>query len=147
MARRTDRYSIFSTVILTAVFSILSCSNTGIFSPIDTGKEAVSSLLPVPVRREYLAKKTVFNKATDLSVMAVYPDGSIRNIPIGETTVTIKEDDTLYLAADTYPFTESGEKIVTVSYGGKFAQYAVMVLSETGGAPGEEDGIYIDMTW
>jgi hypothetical protein len=85
----------------------------------------IASLLTVPSRREY-PQGAAFS-LEDLKVFVVYADGSTREIPIDEVTVTGIDD-----------FDTPGEKTITVIYGGKTAKFTVTVLAP--GDPGSETG-------
>jgi hypothetical protein len=146
MARYAGRYTIFLTAVLSAVVSLLSCNDTGIFSAVLPGGDGPTSLLPVPVRREYLVN-TWFDKTTDLSVLAVYPDGSVQEIPIEKVSFTIEEEgESILLAGDIYSFDHPGERIVITNFEGKSARYAIMVLSGSSGGQ-NSGGTFFDIIW
>jgi hypothetical protein len=102
--------------------------------------DQVVSLQVFPVRREYALEGDAIAKTEDhLSVFAVYSNGSTRAAPLRDTKVTLEEEEPVILTEDEpHPFTSSGEKVVTVTYGAGNARYTIIVRS--GDVPGLTPG-------
>jgi hypothetical protein len=128
------------TLILAAALGVfVSCGNAsgdGVFSySVPQSESDISSLIPVPIRREYFVK-SVFNKFDDLSVIAVYPNGDTEPVSVDKIDMSIVEgEEEIHLGMGeysvTYTFTEAGEKIVNLEYAKQKARYAVWVRNPT----------------
>jgi hypothetical protein len=128
------------TLILAAALGVLvSCENAsgdGVFNySVPESESDISSLIPVPIRREYFVK-SVFNKFDDLSVIAVYPNGETEPISVDKIDVSIVEgEEEIHLGLGaysvTYTFETVGEKIVNLEYAKQKARYAVWVRNPT----------------
>jgi hypothetical protein len=137
---------------------LMSCENAsgdGVFSySVPESESDISSLIPVPIRREYFVK-SVFNKFDDLSVIAVYPNGETEPISVEKIDVSIVEgEEEIHLGVGaysvTYTFMETGEKIVNLEYAKQKARYMVWVRNPTNDdpddpalSPGEGDTVII----
>jgi hypothetical protein len=126
-------------LVLVTALGVLSCegaSGDGVFSySVPQSESDISSLIPVPIRREYFVK-SVFNKFDDLSVIAVYPNGETEPISVDKIDVSIMEDEEeihlgLGAYSVTYTFETVGEKIVNLEYAKQKARYAVWVRNPT----------------
>jgi hypothetical protein len=123
----------------------------------------ISSLRADPLRNEYALKDAddrstyIFTPATDLTVLALYPNGTIRDIPIEEVTITM-----LYGSGDPGELIEGpryfdseddlGEWRFLVSYGGKSAQFVFYVRTKLEDVvqpdePANGGGIDIGIKW
>ncbi|MDR3170608.1 MAG: hypothetical protein LBU17_03150 [Treponema sp.] len=130
--------------IIIALF-FLSCGKSGnIFAFVDdtTFNNSIASLIPTPVRREYVLKD-LYTPKTELTVHVVYADGSTQEIPIEQVMLTLKEDEAEATLGEAYRFDIPGEKLITVSYESKIARFTVMVRdpsANSGSGSNSEDG-------
>jgi hypothetical protein len=146
-------------LILAAALGVfVSCENAsgdGLFNYSVPGSESdISSLIPVPIRREYFVKSE-FKRFEDLSVIAVYPNGETEPVSVEKIDVSIVEgEEEIHLGVGaysvTYVFEEVGEKLVNLEYAKQKARYAVWVINPTNDDPdkstpdpGEGDTIII----
>jgi hypothetical protein len=127
------------TLIFAAGLGVFSCegvSGDGVFNySVPQNESDISSLIPVPIRREYFVKSE-FNKFNDLSVIAVYPNGETEPVSVEKIDVSIVEgEQEVHLGMGaysvTYIFEETGEKIVNLEYAKQKARYAVWVRNPT----------------
>jgi hypothetical protein len=121
---------------IAALLSLSSCG--GLFSSFPQELVPLDSLVAVPGRFVYPLGEPF--DTGDLKVLAVYPDGTTREIPVEAVSITGAEN-----------FDLAGEKLITVSYGGKTASFTVTVGSGqgegTGGGGSSGDGINIIIEW
>jgi hypothetical protein len=128
------------TLILAAALGVFasceSASGDGVFSySVPQSESDISSLIPVPIRREYFVKSE-FNRFEDLSVIAVYPNGETEPVSVDKIAVSIVEgEEEIHLGTGEYSvayvFEEVGEKIVNLAYAKQKARYAVWVRNPT----------------
>jgi hypothetical protein len=145
MLRYAGRTAAFAVALIVAAGSgvFVSCgsslSGDGIFNYTLPPDGDIATLIPVPIRREYLVKSE-FNKFNDLSVMAVYSNGETAPVSVEKIAISIGEGEKethlgtgLYSAI--YVFEEAGEKIVNLEYAKQKARYAVWVRGSASDAP------------
>jgi hypothetical protein len=138
MFRCAGHYTAAVALILAAALGVLvSCENAsgdGIFNySVPQAESDVTSLIPIPIRREYFIK-SVFNKFDDLSVVAVYLGGDTEPVPVDRIDVSIIDgEEEIHLGAEPYIFEQIGEKIVNLEYAKQKARYAVWVHNPTSG--------------
>jgi hypothetical protein len=144
----TGRFIRFRQSVFCA-FCFVLCSCGNIFSSMsDAGLELsahISSLRADQLRNEYaltpansLSTTTnIFTPATDLTVYALYPNGTIHEIPIKEVMITLLyghgEVGERVEYEDSVPFYDEadlGEWCYQVSYGGKSARFAFYVRTK-----------------
>jgi hypothetical protein len=137
MVRNVGHYSFAAVgLILAAALGVLvSCGDSsadGIFTytpPPESSGADIVSLIPVPMRREYFVNHE-FNKAEDLSVVAVYFNGETKPVPVDKIDISILEgEEEVRVDSGVYIFKETGEKIVSLAYAKQKAGYAVWVHS------------------
>lgn len=142
MFRYAGRFMLVVTVLYAVIGGLVSCDNAysdGVFNyTVPESDSDISSLIPVPIRREYYVNSE-FNKEDDLSVIAVYPNGETESIPVSRISVSIVEGDQEIPVGPSYAayiFTDTGEKIVALSYAKQRARYAVWVREPGTDIPG-----------
>ncbi|MDR0554205.1 MAG: hypothetical protein LBG76_05330 [Treponema sp.] len=133
--------------ILAISFCLLGVFFTGcdaqsgdIFTYTGGNRAGVTSLIIIPVRREYsFEHNPVFDRRIDFTVLGVYPDGTARIFDPQLVTVSVDRGEPLL--EDTYTFSSPGEYEIDVSYAGRIGYYTVWVLSENEGpSSGEKAG-------
>jgi hypothetical protein len=135
----------------------VSCENAsgdGMFNyNVPQSESDISSLIPVPIRREYFVKSE-FNRVNDLSVIAVYPNGETEPVSVDKIDMSIVEGEKeipLGVGAQsvTYVFEKVGEKIVNLTYAKQKARYAVWVRNPANNdppgnpLPGQDQGVTV----
>jgi hypothetical protein len=156
----------FRQSVLSALCVVL-CSCGNLFSSMsEAGLEQsvqIASLRADPLRNEYAItaaengrSTNIFTPATDLTVLALYPNGTMREIPIEEVTIAQLDgageagdliEEPLYFttAADL------GEWCFEVSYGGKSALFAFYVRTKLEdpvvSEPDNGSGVDIGIKW
>jgi hypothetical protein len=123
----------------------------------------ISSLHADPLRNEYAISAAengrstnIFTPATDLTVFALYPNGTIREIPIEEVTIAQLDgageageliEEPLYFTSPD----QLGEWCFVVSYRGKSALFAFYVRTKLEdpvvSEPDNGSGIDIGIKW
>jgi hypothetical protein len=138
-AGRTTRFTlaIAAAAALLGVFA--SCEggySDGLFNySIPESDSDISSLIPVPIRREYFVNSE-FNKREDLAVWAVFPNGETELLSVDKVDVSIVEGgEEIHLGQYTYVFTQVGERLVNLYYAKQKARYAVQVINRSSTDP------------
>jgi hypothetical protein len=117
-----------------ALGALVSCGSgitgDGIFKYTAPESSAdIVSLIPIPIRREYFVNHE-FNRARDLSVVAVLFNGETRPVPADEIDIRILEgEEEIRLDSEVYIFKKTGEKIISLVWAKQKTGYAVWVRS------------------
>jgi hypothetical protein len=154
----TFRLSLLVTLCGALCGALCACGN--VFSSLSEAGIAantqISSLIANPLRKEYaLSGPTAlaanrFSPATDLQVLALYPNGAIREVPIEDVTVFCESSNALVEDAIVFTSTDDlGEWRFVVRYKDKSAPFVFFVRTklEEEVLPASPGGIDIGIKW
>jgi hypothetical protein len=138
--------------------SLISCGN--IFTAqVDAGlllpSFEVDSLVAYPTRLGYTENNNVFTPMTELSVLAVYVDGTTWKVPISDEGLELfLKDDPVPMSKEAVTL-DMGENRITVFYTKKSTEFTLTVWAGDGPGSGDEGttggnsgtSIEIDVDW